>query len=287
VGERPFECQDPTRVVPCASPSYPHRETRLTCAIWKTPEGFCANDWNRACSCADTEACPLECEGTTTCLNKPPTGTGHVVEATVRPAIRCEVPGWLDTNSDLNVYWHGVKTTLSHWYAPSEPVVTKVEPSSTPYTGGGMLTIHGANFGPEHAWEGGGKGAIIIEGKSMSGVCLAPRFVGPEMLVCKAAPLSANQHEVDATLMTVDVNVIVATSPGKRSRVNSAGALKFSSVPSYFTCKVSVATQRDKNTCFTCCRSACMVDEVAAGATRGGATFTHCDTACYSYCGFT
>ena len=285
VGDRTQECTDPTRVVPCAQDGFPQRETRLQCAIWGAPAGYCADNWAKPCSCPDGVDCGDTCGGSVVCNNAPAAGTDYVMEATSRPALRCEVPGYLDTNADLNIYWHGIKTTLTNWYAPAEPVVTKVEPSSTSYAGGGMLTVHGANFGPESAWTGGG-GSIVIEGKSMSATCIGPRFVSAEMLVCKAPPLSANQHDVDAVTSTVDVNVLVATSGGKRSRPSTAGAIKYSSVPSYFTCKVSLASQRDKNTCFTCCRSACMVDEVAAGATRGGATFSHCDTACYNYCGF-
>ena len=99
-------------------------------------------------------------------------------------------------------------------------------------------------------------------------------------------PALANQkQDMDKTARTVAVSVVVDAG-GLRSKTDSSGVLLYSNVPTYFTCNSNEASETGKNACFSCCRSACIVDEFALGAQKGGATYSHCDTACYKFCGF-
>merc|ERR1712205_81448 len=95
--------------------------------------------------------------------------------------------------------------------------------------------------------------------------------------------MGANQkQDMDKAARTVSMSVVVDAG-GLRSRTDSSGTLQYTSVPTYFTCNSNEVSETGKNECFSCCRSACIVDEFASGAQKGGATYSHCDTACYSF----
>jgi len=298
VGARPSECADPTKSTPCADGKYENRETALTCNLVETPSGFCANDWTIPCKCLHNTQCATDCTGTNVCLSGPSYGAKAMTTwyPTAKPSMRCELPGTLNADQDLNIYWHGIKTTLSNWYRPHAPVVTKLVPSSAVYSGGDTVTIMGSNFGPKTAWTAVNQAGtrttttrtatVSFVGKGMAKMCSTLVYVSDRELICKVPALANQKQEMDKTARTVSVSVIVDAG-GLRSRTDSSGALTYSNVPNYFTCNSNEVSETGKNECFSCCRSACIVDEFALGAQKGGATYSHCDTSCYKFCGFT
>ena len=299
VGARPSECSDPTQTTPCADGKYTGREAALQCNIAETPSGSCADDWSRSCKCPHGIACG-DCTFTSTggavtdgICNQRTSGTTWYHSA--KPAIRCELPGTLNANQDLNIYWHGIKTTFNNWYRPHAPVVTQLVPSSARYSGGDTVTVMGSNFGPRSEWTAVNDAdvktpitrtaTLSFLGKGMAKACEALVYVSDKQLICKVPALANQKQDMDKTARTVAVSVVVDAG-GLRSKTDSSGVLLYSNVPTYFTCNSNEASETGKNACFSCCRSACIVDEFALGAQKGGATYSHCDTACYKFCGF-
>jgi len=298
VGARPSECADPTQTTPCADGKYENREAALTCNLVETPSGFCENDWTVPCKCPHDNVCEGPCDAGKKCKAGPAYGAKTMTTwyPTAKPSMRCELPGTLNADQDLNIYWHGIKTTLSNWYRPHAPVVTKLVPSSAVYSGGDTVTIMGSNFGPKDAWTAVNQAGtrttttrtatVSLVGKGMAKMCSTLVYVSDRELICKVPALANQKQEMDKTARTVSVSVVVDAG-GLRSRTDSSGALTYSNVPSYFTCNSNEVSETGKNECFSCCRSACIVDEFALGAQKGGATYSHCDTSCYKFCGFT
>ena len=291
VGARPSECSDPTQTTPCADGKYEGREAALSCNIVETPSGTCAGDWSQLCKCPNGKACG-DCPSNGVC-NQGTSGTTWY--HTAKPSMRCALPGTLNANQNLNIYWHGVKTTFANWYRPHAPVVTKLVPSSAGYSGGDTVTVMGSNFGPRDVWtavnQAGMRTAIArtatvsFVGKGMAKECEALVYVSDKQLICKVPALSNQRQDMDKNARTVTVSVVVDAG-GLRSRTDSSGVLLYSNVPTYFACDSNQVSETGKNACFSCCRSACIVDEFALGAQKGGATYSHCDTACYKFCGF-
>lgn len=175
-------------------------------------------------------------------------------------------------------------------------MVTKLVPSSAIYSGGDTVTVMGSNFGPKDVWTAVNKAGtktvttrtatISFVGKGMAKMCDTLVYVSDKQLICKVPALANQKQDMDKAARTVSVSVVVDAG-GLRSRTDSSGTLQYTSVPTYFTCNSNEVSETGKNECFSCCRSACIVDEFASGAQKGGATYSHCDTACYSFCGFT
>jgi len=298
VGARPNECADPTQTTPCADGKYESRESALTCNLVEMPGGFCEGDWSKPCKCLHDTQCAIDCGGTFKCMAGPKYGASTMTTwyPTSKTSMRCALPGTLNANQDLNIYWHGIKTRLNNWYRPNSPVVTKLVPSSASFSGGDTVTIMGSNFGPREMWTAVNKAGtkttttrtatVSFVGKSMAQMCETLVYVSDRQIICKVPALANQLQDLDKTARTVKVSVIVDAG-GLRSHTDSSGMLTYSNVPSYFACNSNQVSETGKNECFSCCRSACIVDEFAMGAQKGGATYSHCDTACYKFCGFT
>jgi len=208
------------------------------------------------------------------------------------------LPATINANQDLNIYWHGVKTTMTNWYRPSAPVITSIVPSTAVYSGGDTVTIMGSNFGPKTFWTAVNQAGtetqidrqatVSLEGKGMHTSCGSVVWVSPRQLICKVPALANQKQDMDKTARTVAVSVVVDAG-GLRSRSDSSGSLTYTQVPTYFTCNSNEVSETGKNACFSCCRSSCIVDQFATGVQQAaaGATYSACDTACYKYCGFT
>jgi len=300
VGARPSECSDPTQTTPCADGKYEKREAALECNMVETPSGYCALDWTKPCKCPHGKQCVDDCGGTAgvtnVCKSGPAYGATTAWYPTAKTSMRCALPGTLNANQNLNVYWHGVKTTFTNWYRPHAPVVTQLVPSSAVYSGGDTVTIMGSNFGPKDVWTAVNKAGtkivttrtatVSFVGKGMAKMCDSLVYVSDKQLICKVPALANQKQDMDKAARTVVVSVVVDAG-GLRTRTDSSGTLQYSNVPTYFTCDSNQVSETGKNECFSCCRSACIVDEFAQGAQKGGATYSHCDTACYKFCGFT
>jgi len=298
VGARPNECADPTQTTPCADGKYESREAALTCQLVEMPGGFCADDWSKPCKCLHLTQCADDCGGTTVCMAGPAYGAAseNIWYPTSKTSMRCALPGTLNANQDLNIYWHGIKTRFTNWYRPNAPVVTKLVPSSASFSGGDTVTIMGSNFGPREVWTAVNKAGtktmttrtatVSFVGKSMAQMCETLVYVSDKQIICKVPALANQKQDLDKTSRTVKVSVVVDAG-GLRSHTDSSGMLTYSNVPSYFACNSNQVSETGKNECFSCCRSSCIVDEFALGAQKGGATYSHCDTACYTFCGFT
>ena len=299
VGARPSECADPTQTTPCADGKYENREAALDCNIVETPSGYCALDWTKPCKCPHNKQCADECGGTAgatnICKAGPEYGATTAWYPTAKTSMRCALPGTLNANQNLNIYWHGVKTTFTNWYRPHAPVVTQLTPSSAVYSGGDTVTITGSNFGPRDVWTAVNKAGtkttttrtatVSLVGKGMAKMCDALVYVSDKQLICKVPALANQKQDMNKAARTVAVSVVVDAG-GLRTRADSSGTLQYSNVPTYFSCDSNQVSETGKNECFSCCRSACIVDEFAQGAQKGGATYSHCDTACYKFCGF-
>lgn len=305
VGSRPAVCKDPTiRTSPCVAGSSPEAEFELKCQIIETGAGYCANDFNLPCRCLN-EVCS-DCGGTTNVCNSLPTyqstvasyiDNSHFWPFSRKPTITCEVPPVLGASSqNLNVYWHGIKTTLTNWYKPGAPVIDSVTPAMANYKGGETVTIHGYNFGPKLTYveatagnartSGTKQSHVEVFGKSFAAKCTATTYVSDKIILCTVPMLPARKVAVDKKTRTVEVGLVV-NQEGLRSAQNSKSILTYTSVPTYFACEYRSTSEAAKRDCFTCCRSACIVDEFASGGVKGGSTFSHCDSECYKYCGYT
>lgn len=115
--------------------------------------------------------------------------------------------------------------------------------------------------------------------------CSAVQFVNSGTLTCTVPALPLTVQTVDKTSRTVAGNVAVVIQ-GTRSRPGGSASFSYSSVPGYYSCSNTDDSSSGKNTCFTCCRHECVVDEFALGGKRGGQTYSHCDRECYRYCGY-
>jgi hypothetical protein len=295
VGARPSECADPTQTTPCADGKYRNREVALLCELDETPAGYCENNWLRVCRCTHNEVCDLDCGSAVKCLAGPAYGLTTNWYPTSKTSIRCSLPATINANQDLNIYWHGIKTTLHNWYRPHAPVVSRLVPSSVVYSGGELVTIIGNNFGPKVFWtavnEAGTEtqidrqATVSLIGKGMAKMCDSVVWVSPHQLICKVPALANHRQDMNTAERTVTVSVVVDAG-GLRSRSDSSGSLTYTMVPTYFTCNSNEMSEAGKNTCFSCCRSSCIVDEFASGTVQGGATYSNCETACYKFCGF-
>eukprot|EP00286_Rhodomonas_abbreviata_P018119 CAMPEP_0181305178 /NCGR_PEP_ID=MMETSP1101-20121128/9575_1 /TAXON_ID=46948 /ORGANISM="Rhodomonas abbreviata, Strain Caron Lab Isolate" /LENGTH=1380 /DNA_ID=CAMNT_0023411045 /DNA_START=444 /DNA_END=4586 /DNA_ORIENTATION=+ len=290
VGHHDPEC-DPTAVLRCG------QEYALTCNIAETPGGYCATDWDTLCRCADGATCPSTCGAGNACVAGPPDGSDHLWQLKTKPSIRCELPETLEADQDLNIFWHGIHTKLSHWFHPKPPAITQLVPARVPYKGMVVVTIRGNDFGPKEMWttkSAGGRttvqrraATVELRGRGMAAKCEEVTHVSNRELLCKVPPLAlSRQIDLNPTSKTVQVHVIVDKG-GKQSRQTSADLLTYEMVPGYFACESRTVTSLDKNSCFQCCRSACIVDEFATGAKKGGTTYAHCDSTCNKYCGIT
>eukprot|EP00284_Hemiselmis_tepida_P019042 CAMPEP_0174917174 /NCGR_PEP_ID=MMETSP1355-20121228/2297_1 /TAXON_ID=464990 /ORGANISM="Hemiselmis tepida, Strain CCMP443" /LENGTH=1565 /DNA_ID=CAMNT_0016162241 /DNA_START=78 /DNA_END=4771 /DNA_ORIENTATION=+ len=304
VGQRPAECRDPTkRTAPCTAGTNPHGETALTCQIVETGAGYCAADFRIPCRCVGGTCTDCPSSGACNYIGTTETSAANyalkknVWHQTRKPTIHCSVPPALGADmQDLNIYWHGVKTSITNWYRPEAPVVERVEPAQAAYTGGSTVTIIGRNFGPKVSYTsqtaGGAKTAgtreshVEVRGKSFSAKCAKTTYVSDKELLCVVPTLPARRIAgLDKTSRRVEVSVVVSAE-GLRSALTSKAILTYTSVPSYFSCEYKSTSEAAKRDCFTCCRSACIIDEFALGGVKGGSTFSHCDSSCYSYCGY-
>jgi len=303
IGQRPPECRDPTnRSPPCLAGTSSHGETALDCQIVETGAGYCAVDFRIPCrcvggTCSDCASGACIYMGTTETSAANYAAAKNVWHQTRKPTIQCAVPPSLGADKqDLNMYWHGVKTSLANWYRPESPVISKIEPSMASYAGGETVTLIGRNFGPKLSYTaytaGGAKTTatreshVEIHGKSFAAKCTKTTYVSDRELLCVVPPLPARKIAgLDKTTRRVEVNAVVSAE-GLRSSLNSQAILTYTSVPSYFACEYKSTSEAAKRDCFTCCRSACIIDEFALGGVKGGSTFSHCDASCYSYCGY-
>uniref|UniRef100_A0A6U4UG80 IPT/TIG domain-containing protein n=1 Tax=Hemiselmis andersenii TaxID=464988 RepID=A0A6U4UG80_HEMAN len=304
VGQRPAECRDPTnRAAPCLAGTNSHGETALNCQIVETGAGYCATDFRVPCRCVGGSC--SDCPSTGACNYIGTTETSaanyalkkNVWHQTRKPTIHCSVPPALGADmQDLNIYWHGVKTSLTNWYRPEAPVISRIEPAMAAYAGGETVTIIGRNFGPKIAYTsisaGGAATAgtrqshVEVRGKSFSAKCATTTYVSDTQLLCVVPTLPARKIAgLDKTTRKVEVSVVVSAE-GLRSALTSQSILTYTGVPSYFSCEYKSTSEAAKRDCFTCCRSACIIDEFALGGVKGGSTFSHCDASCYSYCGY-
>jgi hypothetical protein len=284
VGQRPDVCRDATvRTSACTGSSDTSSEVDLKCEIIETGAGFCSNDWTKPCRCVNT-ACE-DCAANSVC-NMLPTYSDSAATAawflkashqwtfTRKPALKCVMPAVLGTDrQDLNIYWHGVKSTLSNWYQPEGPVVTSIEPSTANFKGGDVITVRGRNFGPKLAYTvanagdvqtTGTRSAFVeVYGNSFAARCATTTYVSDSELLCTVPRLPARRIDVDKVKRTVKVSVVI-NAGGTRSSQTTASTLSYTSVPSYYTCDYRSENAVAKRDCFTCCRSACIVDEFAA-----------------------
>mmetsp|Transcript_57387 Transcript_57387/g.134769 ORF Transcript_57387/g.134769 Transcript_57387/m.134769 type:complete len:1427 (-) Transcript_57387:352-4632(-) len=280
IGQHTHSCDDPTEVKSCA------REKELECNIVEIPTGYCDENWDLKCRCKDGAACPDCAGGTGICHAGPPPGTDQDWPVLSKPSIRCRLPETLESDSDLNIFWHGIHTRLSHWFHPRNPSVSSISPMRIPFTGMATVTVRGSDFGPADTWVGkDAKSMIELRGRSMAAKCLEVVHVSNRELLCKIPPLAlTRQIDLNRDAKTVTLHVVV-NKAGKQSRQTSADAITYEGVPGYFGCESRTRNSLDKTTCFQCCRSACIVDEFATGARKGGTTYAHCDATCNKYCG--
>ena len=82
---------------------------------------------------------------------------------------------------------------------------------------------------------------------------------------------------------SVAVTVVVSAAGG-RSAAGPAASLRYSNVPAYFACLNAGQGSAGVNSCFSCCRSACIVDQFAQGGANAGGTFSLCDMTCSGFC---
>ena len=292
VGQRPPECANAWASAPCTPGRTSAQEQRLACAVREVRQGFCANDRARACRCRDGVMCP-DCPSNAVCRNGISTGTDHTWPYRTKPALRCVLPPMLGPDQNLNIYLHGIKTTLTDWYHPDPPVVTGLSPVSVSYLGGDFVTVFGRNFGPAVSWTrttaGGAqtlkkwKARVELLGRAVVLAC-DTTYVSDSQLLCKVPALPQQRQPVDAHARTVAVDMVVSVMGRRSARVPQAN-LKYSQVPAFYMCPnvgVSAQTRAD---CYSCCSSACTVDQFAQGTDTAMAAPTFCGASCSNYCG--
>ena len=205
------------------------------------------------------------------------------------PEIRCIAPAGTSAATSLTIYWHGIATTLDFSYKFAPPRIRKIIPNKVAVSGGLAITLIGENFGEVISWQRLSKSRLAFA--SSSGrieiisqaqlPCLSTIYVSDSQLICKVPALGMQKHNVAAD-RTVTVQVVV-NNGNQRSAQTAASALIYTGVPMYYKCGNHASSRSD---CFVCCRSACIVDEFALGAKRGGLTYDFCDKECHQYCGF-
>lgn len=208
--------------------------------------------------------------------------------------IVCRLPAAAGPNQDITVSWGGAPFVMSNWFTINTPIVRRVEPATTAYNGGDTVTIHGKNFGPENSYTVTSAGNAVTTQKGHAQVyiltksrvqCTSVTWVSDEKLLCSVPAIPSEQLPVNKNTRMLEANVIVNAAGGE----NSAGGgarFSYSGVPAFYTCVNGGSSSTDKNTCFSCCRHECVVDEFAVGAKHGGHTYSHCDRECYRYCGY-
>lgn len=194
------------------------------------------------------------------------------------PELRCKAPSGVGSGLDLVLKWHGIPLTINSWWKYGPPIIRSISPAQVPYTGGDYITITGANFGPEDVWAGSDPaGSIHIVDRGWQ-ACEDVELASATTLTCKAPALRPLPRNLDKTAKLVSVTVVVSAG-GQRSEQGSSSKLSYSGTPSYYTCTL------DRSTCFSCCRSACVVQSFADSIVHG--TYRTCDQRCYQYCQYT
>ena len=292
VGQRPLECANAWASAPCSPGRTSAQEQRLQCSIREVRKGFCANDFSRACRCRDGVMC-ADCVSSAVCRNSIPAGTDHTWPYRAKPSLRCVLPPALGPDQNLNIYLHGIKTTLTDWYHPDPPVVTGLSPASASYQGGDTVTVLGRNFGPQVSWTRQTAGGAQTLEKAQARVELLGRavaltcdttYVSDSQLLCKVPPLPQQRQPVDTNARTVAVDVVVRTL-GRRSARGPQASLLYSNVPAFYMCPNSGTAAQDRSDCYSCCSSACTVDQFALGTDAASAAPTFCGASCSAYCG--
>eukprot|EP00960_Hanusia_phi_P047737 758559-Hanusia_phi.AAC.2 len=233
-------------------------EVSLDCHVVSVPDGFCAKDYSIPCSCAMSVNCSSECS-TGDCMSGPSSGLDHSWYALKKPSILCDLTEDAMSHQSLNIYWHGVKTSLTNWYRAPTPIVTSLSPSMAPYYGGISITIRGMFFGGAAIWRGRAKAkspSVLIIGKSMIGKCDNVEYISSSQLICTLPGLALSKQMYDTTTRTIVVNVIVDTGE-KRSHQDQHTKLIYTSIPAFFSCDNLMIAQND---CYDCCRNSCFGD---------------------------
>jgi len=292
VGSRPAECRNAWASAPCVPGRTSGQEQRLRCSVREVRQGSCANDMARACRCRSGVMCP-DCASNAVCRNSIDDGTAHDWPYRAKPTLRCVLPPALGPDHNLNIYLHGIKTTLTHWYHPDPPVVTAVSPASVSYLGGDTITVTGRNFGPAASWtRSTAGGAQSIEsaqarvellGRAAALTCETV-YVSDAQLLCKVPPLPRQRQPVDVSARTVAVDVVVRAL-GRRSARGPQAKVAYGGVPAYFMCPNVGPSAQSRSECYTCCRSACVVDQFALGVDFVPGAGALCGTSCADYCG--
>jgi len=212
--------------------------------------------------------------------------------------IKCRLPLGAGAQNNINIYWGGVPLVLKNWFHYSAPSVDSLSPSSGDYAGGSVVTIHGSNFGSPDLWRHytAGDSSVVRTrtGSKQVGVelitrspvsCSSVQYVNSGTLLCTLPALPETVVTVDKTARTVSSRLAVVVK-SQRSAAKAGSNFLYTGVPAYYGCDNTAEDSVGKNTCFTCCRHECVLDEFAAGGKRGGHTYSHCDRACYRFCGY-
>jgi len=261
IGNVAASCTDPKRTAPCTESSLALPEA-TDCVVWSLTD-------------ADTSGANF----------KGLAGT-----------IQCRTPAGLGPGADINIHFSGVPYRLNNWYHYQDPEVTSVVPNSFSFSGSTTITINGKNFGPKEAWtktSAGGattpmtRTATVEILTRVSVACTQVTWVSDSQLTCKAPAIPKAKLSVDTSARELAASVIVDAN-GARSKSWASGSLvKYSAVPSYYTCENSGTDTLSRSDCYSCCRHSCVSEEFALGTQKGGATYSFCDSNCISYCGFT
>ena len=205
------------------------------------------------------------------------------------PEIRCIAPPGSSSAATVTIFWHGIPTSLDFVYRYAPPKIFKIVPDQVPVAGNTAITLVGENFGSVASWQRQmsatiarvalrGRVEIISTGPLP---CLSTSYVSDSQVICVVPALKTQRQRVQED-RSVAVQVVVNTG-NQRSSQTAASVLRYTDVPMYYNCDNHRTSKSD---CFVCCRSACIVDEFALGAKRGGQTYRYCDTSCHRYCGF-
>jgi hypothetical protein len=291
VGSRPAECANAWASAPCSPGRTSGQEVRVRCSVREVRQGSCANDVARACRCRSGVMCP-DCASSALCRNSAGDGAGHDWPYRAKPALRCVLPPALGPDHNLNIYLHGIKTTLTHWYHPDPPVVTAVHPAAVSYRGGDTITVTGRNFGPAASWTrttaGGAQSLeaaqarVELLGRAAALTC-ETAYVSDAQLLCRVPPLPRQRQPVDVAARTVALDVVVRAL-GRRSARGPQARVAYGGVPAYFMCPNAGASAQSRSECYSCCRSACIVDQFALGVDFVPGAGALCGASCADYC---
>ncbi|EKX33683.1 hypothetical protein GUITHDRAFT_155968 [Guillardia theta CCMP2712] len=253
----------------------------LNCHIVSVPEGFCEKDYSIPCSCHMTANCSSECS-TGYCLTGPSSGLDHSWYGVKKPSILCDLTEDAHAHQTLNIYWHGVVTSLSNWYRTPTPVVTSLSPPMAPYYGGISITIRGMFFGGAATWRGRARTkspSVMIIGKSMIRKCDNVEYISSGQLVCTLPALALSKQMYDPVTRTIVVNVLVDTGE-KRSHQDQHSKFIYTSIPAFFSCDNIMVAQND---CYNCCRRSCFTD-VRTQTIDPASIDAVCTSNCTAYC---